>query len=311
MTQAPGLHFYMNLMAFDSLPENSAAPRGTREEQFEGIREAGFEGVQFAGAGSVHELSFCRSAGLGFAGSGRINRPSEAKALAAEAAGSGYDCLTLHLGWGIESNDEAFRLIESVLEAALQTHLPLYIETHRATICQDMWRTVEFVKRFPDMRFNGDFSHWYAGQEMVYGGFEPKLRYIQPVVERVRFIHGRIADAGCIQVPVQEGSTCLLHFEEMWTACFGAYLQTEPERMFCFTPELLSPAIHYARTVNGFEITDRWDESLLLIRIADKCFLNAATRGASAREAAGQMDPMDTLGGLSETEQSADFLHRE
>lgn len=279
MTQPPGLNCYMNLMAFDSLPENSAAPRGTREEQFEGIREAGFGGVQFAGAASELELSFCRSAGLGFAGSGRINRPSEAKLLAAGAAGNGYDCVTLHVGWGIESDDEAFRLIESVLDASLQTHLPLYIETHRATICQDMWRTVQFVKRFPDMRFNGDFSHWYAGQEMVYGGFEQKLAYIQPVVERVRFLHGRIADPGCIQVPVEEGSTCLLHFEQLWTACFRAYFQSEPERPFCFTPELLSPKIHYARTLNGFEITNRWDESLLLNRIAANCFLNAVTPG--------------------------------
>jgi hypothetical protein len=267
----------MNLMAFDSLPDNSTAPRGTREEQFQGIREAGFAGVQFAAPASEYELSLCRSAGIAFAGSGCINHCSEAKQLAAEAAAHGYDCLTLHVGCGLESDDHAFRLIESVLDASLTSHLPLYIETHRATICQDMWRTVQFVERFPEMRFNGDFSHWYAGQEMVYGGFERKLAYIRPVVERVRFLHGRIADAGCIQVPVEEGSTCLLHFEEMWTACFKGYLRSQPERIFCFSPELLSPAIRYARTVNGVEITDRWHESLLLNRIAARSFLSAAT----------------------------------
>jgi hypothetical protein len=281
MTQPPDLHYYMNLMAFDSLPDNSAAPRGTREEQFQGIREGGFAGVQFATPASEQELFLCRSAGLGFAGSGRINSPAEAMPLAAEAAGNGYDCLTLHVGWGIESDDESSRLIESVLNASLQAQLPLYIETHRATICQDMWRTVQFVKRFPEMRFNGDFSHWYAGQEMVYGGFEQKLDYIQPVVQGVRFLHGRIADAGCIQVPVQEGSTCLLHFEQLWTACFRAYLQSEPVRLFCFAPELLPPKIHYARTVNGFELTDRWEESLRLTGIAGRCFRNAASGSRS------------------------------
>ncbi len=53
------------------------------------------------------------------------------------------------------------------------------------------------------MRFNGDFSHWYAGQEMVYGGFEKKFAFIQPVIERVRFLHGRISSPGCIQVAVE------------------------------------------------------------------------------------------------------------
>lgn len=276
MTPESQLRCYMNLMAFDCLPANSNAPRGTREEQFLGIRQAGFEGVQFASPATQQELSLCRSLGLGFAGSGRVNTPAETSALAAELAAAGHECATLHVGWGIEDDDEASRLIESILEASVQTSLPLYVETHRATIFQDMWRTVEFVKRFPGIRFNGDFSHWYAGQEMVYGGFDKKFGFINPVLQRVRFLHGRVADPGCIQAAVREGTTHLAHFELLWTACFRGFLQTAAEDDFiCFTPELLSPKNYYARTVNGEELTDRWEESLLLNRIARKCFTGA------------------------------------
>jgi hypothetical protein len=266
----------MNLMAFDSLPQSSSAPRGSRAEQFLGIREAGFAGVQFAKPASQEELAICHSLKLGFAGSGRVNVPSETLALADELAGAGYDCATLHVGWGIEDDDEAFRLIESILDASHQTGFPLYVETHRATICQDMWRTVGFVKRFPEMRFNGDFSHWYAGQEMVYGGFEKKFKFIEPVLERVRFIHGRIADPGCIQAAVREGTTYLAHFELLWTACFRSFIeQASGDSFICFAPELLGAGNYYARSVNGAELTDRWEESLLLNRIAAKCFLSA------------------------------------
>jgi len=254
---------YMNLLAFDSLPSTSTAPGGTREEQFTGIRDAGFAGVQFAQTATREELALCQSLGLALAGSGRVNTPEEALPLAETLAAEGQECATLHVGWGIESDDEAFRLIESILEAS--TRLPLYVETHRATIFQDMWRTVEFIRRFPELRFNADFSHWYAGQEMVYGGFEKKLAFIAPVIERVRFIHGRIADPGCIQVPVREGT----HFEAMWTACFRAC------RDIRFAPELLSPGINYARSLNGVELTDRWQESLLLNEIARRCFQQA------------------------------------
>ncbi len=276
MTAESQLRCYMNLMAFDSLPANSNAPRGGREEQFLGIREAGFAGVQFAPPATQQELSLCRSLELGFAGSGRVNTPAEAHALAAELSGAGYECATLHVGWGMEDDDEASRLIESVLESSAQTGLPLYVETHRATIFQDMWRTVQFVKRFPEIRFNGDFSHWYAGQEMVYGGFEKKFAFIQPVLQRVRFLHGRVADPGCIQAAVQEGTTYLAHFELLWTACFRGFVQTAaPDDFIYFTPELLSSKNYYARSVNGAELTDRWDESLLLNRIARNCFTGA------------------------------------
>jgi hypothetical protein len=88
-------------------------------------------------------------------------------------------------GWGYE----AVRLIEAVLGASSRRSMPLHVETHRATIFQDIWRTVQFVHQFPQLEFKSHFSHWYTGLEMVYGGFENKLSFIQPAIERVRFLH--------------------------------------------------------------------------------------------------------------------------
>ncbi len=234
MTQGSQLRCYMNLMAFDSLPKDSLAPAGSRKEQFMGLRESGFGGVQFAGRPSDEEMTICRSLGLGLAGSGRVNAPAEAMALAQESAAIGYECVTLHVGWGLEDDDEAFRLIESILEASDRTRVPFYVETHRATIFQDMWRTVNFTQRYPQLRFNGDFSHWYTGQEMVYGSFEKKFAYIKPVMERVRFIHGRVANPGCIQVegqrrnsasyPLQTIVDSLLPRFPNASECFRVYL---------------------------------------------------------------------------------------
>ena len=94
--------------------------------------------------------------------------------------------------WSMICCYNAARLIESVLDGSEKHWLPIYAEMHRATIFQDNWRTVQFVRRFPELRFNGDFSHWYTGSEMAYGGFENKLRFIAPVLERIRFVHGCI-----------------------------------------------------------------------------------------------------------------------
>jgi len=154
------------------------------------------------------------------------------------------------------------------------------VETHRATIFQDMWRAVEFVRQFPELRFNGDFSHWYTGQEMVYGGFENKMEFIRPVLERVRFLHGRIGNPGCIQVRIDPKRTpepsYVGHFRQLWTACFDYGAET-------FVPELLAPGIYYARTfpdANAAEVeeSDRWEQSLVLRRIAEECFRDSQSR---------------------------------
>jgi hypothetical protein len=233
--------------------------------------------VQFATLATPEQLAACRALKLGVAASGRINAPEEANSLAQRISGDGYECTTLHVGWGLEDDDVAGGLIESVLEASANWKISLYIETHRATICQDMWRTVGFARRFPQIRFNGDFSHWYAGQEMVYGGFDRKLAFLAPVLERIRFIHGRIASPGCIQVglnPDQDPAPLYVdHFRRLWTEPFRGFLRNaSPNDSICFTPELLGPEIYYARTFGSQEESDRWEQSLILKEIAEQCF---------------------------------------
>lgn len=249
------------------------------------IREAGYDGIQFIDPIDPAALKEARALGLGVCGSGRVNAPADAAVLAQSAADAGLECLTLHVGWGMESDDEAALLIEAILSAGLAHRIPLYVETHRATIFQDMQRTVSFVERFPELRFNGDFSHWYTGQEMVYGGLEKKLAYIQPVMDRVRFVHGRIGNPGCMQVVVEQDdpASYVVHFRTIWTACFVACLRDpSPQQPFTtFAAELLAPEIYYARTFHGSEESDRWQQSLLLCEIARECFAEAS-RGIGA-----------------------------
>ncbi len=267
------LRCVMNMMALNSLPEWSVGYRPTAKERFEMVKASGFDGIQFAEIATDEELALCRFMQLDVYGSGRVSDPKEAGAVSEQFADKGYKCATLHVGWGLEDDDEACRLVEHVFAASQRWRIPLFFETHRATICQDMWRTVQLVRRFPEMRFNADFSHWYAGQEMVYGGFESKLNFIRPVIERVAFLHGRIASPGCIQVPILEGAIYTKHFEKLWSESFRAFRQNEEGRSeIYFAPELLAPDIYYARAFHGREESDRWTESLGLKQMAERCF---------------------------------------
>src|SRR5690348_17256693 len=103
---------FLNTMALYSLPEQSSGFRADANARLELVKEAGFDGIQFANPATEGELAHCRALGLRVCGSGRINRTEDAKTLAELAAKSGYECVTLHVGWGLEDDKEAARLIE-------------------------------------------------------------------------------------------------------------------------------------------------------------------------------------------------------
>jgi hypothetical protein len=249
------------------------------------IQDAGYQGVQFGDAHPPAAIADCVQRGLGMSQFREIRVPADADPAAASLAEQGAECGAVHVGFGLEDDTEAAHLIEAILTAEQKHKVPIYVETHRATLTQDIWRTVQFARRFPELRFNGDFSHWYTGQEMVYGSFDSKLAFIQPVLNAVRYMHGRIGNPGCIQVNIGDGNPAQYpyvgHFKRLWTAAFSGFLASaKPTDFISFVPELLAPDIYYARVFpnsNGefVEESDRWQQSLLLVDIARECFANA------------------------------------
>ena len=247
------------------------------------IRAAGYEGIQVGDRLDEAVRERCQELKLMVTGSGRVNLPADAGEVASRMVDSGITCGTLHVGWGMEDERDAGELMEAVGVASNKYKIPLYVETHRATVFQDIWRTVQLLKAWPAIRVNGDFSHWYTGLEMVYGGFEKKLEFIAPVMDRVAFLHGRIGNPGCMQVNVGEGEEkdqpYVTHFRAMWTASMRGFLaRAKAGDILPFASELLAPGIFYARTFGGKEESDRWKQSLVLCRIARECFA-VAERG--------------------------------
>lgn len=290
-SRTPALKVYLNLANLADLPEWSVFPGGLSvEERDDRLAKDGFDGVQ------VTDLS-ARNGRLPWCGLDRINHPQEAHDIVARHADLGDACLTVHAGWGLEDEVEIFALVESILQAADAFNLPIFLETHRATITQDIWRTVQIAKRFPEVKFNGDFSHYYCGQEMVYGGLEMKLEFLAPVFARVGFVHGRVASPGCMQVPVSPGENgrplqahgeinYLADFCAIWTRAIRGFLSgAGPGDVLIFSPELLSGRYYYARLFPSAksagklaEETDRYLEARELARIFLQLFEREAAR---------------------------------
>jgi hypothetical protein len=261
----------LHVGTIQDLPAHSAGPTGSPEETADTVRRNGYEGIQF------EESSELDSFGLRRFTLGRANTPGEILGAARKWRDAGFEAGTLHVGWGYESDAEIDRLCAAIISANSDLGFPLYLETHRATITEDPWRTVEMVRRNPDIRFNGDFSHWYTGSEMIYGDFDEKLDRLAPVFERVRFVHARVGNSCCMQVPLEDPSVAvpLTHFTEIWRRSFIGALDSGETKEVFFAPELLPPSINYARLrreESGAwqEEGDRWNDALRLVSIATK-----------------------------------------
>lgn len=263
-----------------SLPINSTGPHGDDKTLHLAVKKAGFQGIQDG------DPVLCRELGLGFTMTGRIVDEKDAAELAQKGLENGAECATVHVGWGTDDDATTDRLLESILKASEKFRFPIYVETHRATATQDMWRTVQMTYRFPEIRFNADFSHWYNGQEMVYGDINWKFDFLAPVFERVRFFHGRISAPGCIQVNIDNGTgqENVRHFKEMWTRSMMGFLKTAKNGDYiCFAPELIGPEISYARLIpvepeKWVEESDRWEQASVYTRIARECWQEAKNR---------------------------------
>jgi len=275
----PRLRLDMNAGTLLSPPRRWSGPRAG-DELGEALIAAGYEGLQ----DHVPRVTIVL-AGLKMTGMAQVTAPHHPERIAIRHRDWGFQATTLHVGTGLETDRDAATLIEAVLQASDDQDYPLFVETHRATVTQDIRRTLDLVGRFPELRFNADLSHWYTGHEFTYGDVEAKLAMLQPVFDRVRYLHGRIGDSCTMQLPVADrpDGPHVRHFRTMWARCFEGFLRTASAGdEIVFTPELLpataviggqSHRLNYARlAADGDEESDRWTEAQHLCRIARDCF---------------------------------------
>lgn len=192
----------------------------------------------------------------------------------------------------MKEHDVVFSLVEAILKGSGKHKIPVFLETHRATITQDIWRTVSITKEFPEVLFNGDFSHYYCGQKLVYGDWDAKMAFMERIFFRIGFMHGLIASPGCMKVqigvdfsvrPEQAHGVMdyLNHFKDLWTRAMHGFLRSARlGDVLIFAPELLAGTYYYARlfpdtTGKLVEESDRYEQALIYQRLARSCFKKA------------------------------------
>ncbi len=172
--------------------------------------------------------------------------------------------------------EEAVALIRGGHTYASEQGVPYFLETHRNTCTETLPQTFRLLERLPDVRITADLSHFFVIGEF-YGWESERLpERLGPVLERVSSFHGRISNGEQVQVDVGDGSDRLPQvYVEIWAQGMRAWLRdARPGDVLSFASELGPPAYAIVDP-SGHEISDRWEQSLVMKRLAEQAWERA------------------------------------
>ncbi|KIH82976.1 sugar phosphate isomerase/epimerase family protein [Pseudomonas batumici] len=239
------------------------------EAQLEQIAAAGFDGVtdHFWGGQHARRLSTAAK-GLGLQIEGQVF-PRTVDDLAAAldvACRHGCHHLTLQADVRPRSLGQAVRLVEGWQRLAEQVDFPILLETHRYRLTSDLLFTLDLLAEMPDLKLLADLSHYVVGRELPETAVAEDDEQIHEILRHSWGFHGRVANGEQIQVPLSfaQHRPWLERFLGWWRYGIEDWLArpNTPDSL-SFTCELGPPP--YAITgVDGADISNRWDEALML-----------------------------------------------
>lgn len=173
---------------------------------------------------------------------------------------------------------EAVPFIREATQIAHDQGLPLFIETHRNNIPESLNQALALLDQVPEIRFTGDFSHFVVIGEFYGWKDEGAIAKMMPILERTSHLHGRISNGEQVQVDVGDGTgDTAQFFVRIWAEAMKHWLKgAVPGDVFPFASELGPP--RYAITLpDGREFSDRWQQSLVMKRLAEQAWAQATS----------------------------------
>lgn len=239
------------------------------EAQLEKIAAAGFDGVtdHFWRAPHAERLQAAAQAqGLQIEGQ-LFPRTVDDLAAALDIA-CRYGChhLTLQADVRPRTLAQAIELTEGWQRLAEQVDFPVLLETHRYRLSNDLFFTLDLLEQMPDLKLLADLSHYVVGRELPDPAAAQDDEDIHRILRRSWGFHGRVSNGEQVQVPLgfPQHQAWLERFLGWWRYGIEDWLaRSNTPDSLSFTCELGPPP--YAITgADGRDITDRWEEALML-----------------------------------------------
>jgi len=239
------------------------------DEQLRMICDAGFDGagVRFYDYGfASHVTRTLKEYGLTWQAQCYPQTVDDLKPIIEHVQELGADHINLQPDVRPYTLEECIPLIEGWRRLAHDSGIAVHIETHRNRMTTDLLFTLRLLDCFPDLRLTGDISHYVVGREFGWPVSEEDHRLIRRVLDNSWGFHGRIASREQIQVQISfaHHKEWLDLFLGWWEYGFRSWRRRAPnDGVLTFLCEL-GPKEYAMTDRNGYELSDRWEEALML-----------------------------------------------
>jgi hypothetical protein len=144
--------------------------------------------------------------------------------------------------------------------------LPVTIETHRDCITTDMHYTLQLMEQVPEMQLCADLSHFVVGREFSWPVTTQVRSQIESILDRSMAFQGRVASREQIQLQISfdHHREWFDLFAQWWEYGFSSWRQRAgQDACLNFLCEL-GPKEYAMTGQDGYELSDRWQESLII-----------------------------------------------
>ena len=173
--------------------------------------------------------------------------------------------------------DEGATVVRRWLAMADAKDVPVLFETHRNCITNDLFYTLQLMAAVPEMPICADLSHYVVDREFWYPLSDEDEALIERILVVAESFQGRVAGREQIQLQLgfPQHQRWVELFKSWWARGFSHWRRRHgPDDTLVFLTELGPP--EYAITgADGFELSDRWEESLTLKRWAEALWAEA------------------------------------
>jgi len=241
----------------------------TLDQKLAMIRDAGFDGasVDFGDEDyAKYCAEFLKAHGLIWQVEIFLDTVDQLKPIVERVRKFGGDHINLLARAKPYTLEEGVALVLGWRRIAEEAEIPLNIETHRDNLTTDLIYTLHLLDCIPDLRLTADLSHYVVGREFWWPIGDADQRMIERILDHAWALQGRVASREQIQLQIS-----FAHHRE-WVELFLRWWEygmrswrkrAGPEGTLTFLCEL-GPKEYAMTGPDGYELSDRWQEALML-----------------------------------------------
>lgn len=162
--------------------------------------------------------------------------------------------------------EDAVPVVRRWIVEAAAMNMPLMFETHRDSLLNDLYFTLQLMELVPEMRLCADLSHFVVDRELRAPLPERDAGYIRAVLERSDCFQGRVAGREQVQVQIEfpQHREWVDIFRGWWRDGMQLWRQRNDDgatlRFLCE----LGPPPYAITDGEQNELSDRWQEALMI-----------------------------------------------